>query len=257
MPQPANIWTESFRVRTFETDLHGCASIQTLCNYFNDAAGQHALSYGVSIEELNEKNLTWILSRLHVQIDAYPGWSDEVVVETWPSKWEGVSAFRDFLFLGAANRNGERPVLGRGTSVWLVLDLVRKRPIRVTSVLSDIHLPERPRALDDAFTKLKPPARIDHEHHVRVRFSDLDLNRHVNNAYYAGWAAESVPEAVLHTCRLRSLELQFRAEATFGDVVVIQTQRDDALTFTHSLARRNDARAVTVARTRWMESESR
>ena len=255
MQQPANIWTEPFRVRTFETDLHGCASIQTLCNYFNEAAGKHARSYGVSIEELNQKNLTWVLSRLHVQVDAYPAWGDEVIVETWPSGLEGLFATRDFLFLGAAGDDGERPVLGRGVSAWLIVDVARKRPVRVTSLLSNVKPPERPRALDDAFAKLKPPPGADHERRFRVRYSDLDINRHVNNVRYAEWAVESVPEAVLHTCRLREIELQFRAETTFGDTVVVQTQNGqdgDALSFAHRLTRQTDGRDVALARTRWL-----
>ena len=254
MPQPANIWTEPFRVRTFETDLHGCASIQTLCNYFNEAAGKHALSYGVSIEELNEKNLTWVLSRLHVQVDAYPEWGDEVVVETWPSGIEGLFAIRDFLFLGAADGDGARPIFGRGSSAWIIVDLARKRPVRVAPLLTNVSPPERPRALDDAFAKLKPPPGVDHERRFRVRYSDLDVNRHVNNVRYAEWAVESVPEAVLHTCRLHALELQFRAEATYGDTVVIETQHGETGQtpgFTHRLVRESDARAVAVARTRW------
>ena len=254
MPQPANIWTEPFHVRTFETDLHGCASIQTLCNYFNEAAGKHALHYGVSIEELNEKNLTWVLSRLHVQVEAYPEWGDEVLVETWPSGLEGLFATREFFFLGVADDDGERPILGRGTSAWLIVDLARKRPIRITSLLSGVTPPDRPRALNDAFAKLKPPPEADHEQRFRVRYSDLDVNRHVNNVRYAEWAVESVPEAVLHTCRLQALELQFRAEATFGDTVIVETRRGETgetPSFTHNLTRESDARAVAVARTHW------
>ncbi len=254
MSQPANIWTESFRVRTFETDLHGCASIQTLCNYFNEAAGKHALHYGVSIEELNAKNLTWVLARLHVRVEAYPEWGDEVIVETWPSGLEGLFATREFLFLGASDDDGERPILGRGSSAWLVVDRARKRPVRITPLFTNINPPDRPRALDDDFAKIKPPPGADHESRFRVRYSDLDVNRHVNNVRYAEWAVESVPEAVLHTCRLHALELQFSAEATFGDTIVIETQRGEAgatPTFTHRLSRESDARIVAVARTRW------
>ena len=59
MPTEADIWTESFCVRAYETDLHGCASIQTLCNYFQTAAGNHTRTYGASIDALNEQGLTW------------------------------------------------------------------------------------------------------------------------------------------------------------------------------------------------------
>lgn len=263
MSTEAGIWTESFRVRAYETDLHGCASIQTLCNYFQAAAGNHARTYGVSIDNLNEQDLTWVLSRLHVRMDAYPVWGDEVLVETWPSGLQGILAIRDFYFHGAPQDDGPRPVLGRGASAWIVVDVKRKRPVRFPAFIRDVKRPERPSPLPDAFGKMTPPTETDHEHRFHVRYSDLDINRHVNNARYAAWAVESVPEEVLHACRLRELELQFRAETTFADTVVVQTQmsQDDAArSFVHRLVRQSDGRDAALARTQWVrreESENR
>ncbi len=255
MPTEAGIWTESFRVRAYETDLHGCASIQTLCNYFQAAAGNHARTYGVSIDNLNEQGLTWVLSRLHLQMDAYPVWGDEVLVETWPSGLQGLLAIREFIFHGAAPEDGDRPVLGRGTSAWIIVDVKRKRPVRFPAFIRDVNRPERPRPLPDPFAKLTLPTETNYEHSFPVRYSDLDINRHVNNVRYAEWAVESVPEEVLHTCRLREIELQFRAETTFGDTVVVQTQNGqdgDALSFAHRLTRQTDGRDVALARTQWL-----
>jgi len=64
-----------------------------------------------------------------------------------------------------------------------------------------------------------------------------------------------VPEEVLHACRLREIELQFRAETIFGDTVVVQTQNGqngDALSYTHRLTRQTDGRDVALAQTRWI-----
>jgi len=255
MPEHNGTWTDTFRVRAYETDVYGVASVQTLCNYFQEAAGWHARALGVSMEALQAQRLTWVLARLHVQIDAYPAWGQEVVVETWPSGIQGPYATRDFLFLGAAPGATERPVIGRGTSAWLIVDIARKRPVRATPYLHDVKPPDRARALNDPFDKMTAPQTIDYELDFRVRYSDLDVNRHVNNVCYAEWIVESVPEDVLHACRLQALEIQFRAEATLGHTVVVQTRYDahgNAPAFTHRLARRQDDRDVVLARTRWV-----
>lgn len=255
MPQQIDVWTEPFRVRTFETDLHGHASVQTLCNYFQETAGKHALSYGVSIDALKADNLTWVLGRLRVHIDAYPAYDDEVTVETWPSGIQGLLATRDFLFHGAPDEQGDRPLLGRGTSAWLIIDAHRRRPVSVAPFLERVTPPVRPRAIDDTFAKLPSPTHTDHECRFRVRYSDLDVNRHVNNVRYAEWAVESVPEDVLQAYRLSDLELHFRAETLYGDMVFAHTQGNPDPTdrcFIHRLVRDSDGRDVAAARTRWV-----
>lgn len=244
-----NIWTERFGVRTYERDPTGRASFLSMCNYFQEAAGNHARSYGVSVEDLLAAERTWVLSRLHIQIDAYPAWGDEVVVETWPSGVQGLFAVRELQFhLGGA-------VIGRGTSAWLIIDLARRRPLRVEQILRHVTPPARPRALDDDFGKLPLPAGAGHERRFHVRYSDLDVNQHVNHVRYAEWAVESVPEATLHEATLAGLEIQFRAEATFGDLVIAQAHPNAAgTTFGHQLLRAEDGATLAVARTRWRAS---
>lgn len=247
------VWSERFRVRTYETDPHGTVSVQSLCNYFQEAAGNHALDYGVAVENLLEQGLTWVLSRLHVQIDSYPKRGDIVRVETWPSGLEGLFAMREFLFIREDETEGD-VVVGRGASAWPVVDVARRRPIRLPAFVETLRVPDRPRAFAGTFDRLKLPAEAAHEQRFHVRYSDLDANRHVNNVCYAEWAVETVPANTDETYRLATLDLHFRAETTLGETVVAQAQEigtEDGLVYAHQLVRAADGREVARARTRW------
>ena len=76
---------EDFRVRSYETNVNGVASAQTICNYLQEVAGNHATKLGFGVDQLLKKNLTWMLSRLHVQFFRYPQWREIINIETWPS----------------------------------------------------------------------------------------------------------------------------------------------------------------------------
>ena len=72
---------------------------------------------------------------------------------------------------------------------------MRRRPVRLAGVLPDYLLEPR-RAIADDFPPLPRAEAPEREVRFKVRRSDLDMNRHVNNAVYVGWALESVPEQV-------------------------------------------------------------
>lgn len=223
MTTSATVWTELFRVRSYEADPGGTASIQSICNYLQEAASNHAADLGVSIEHLTEQNLIWMLARLRVEVDAFPEWRDEVVVETWPSGLDRLYATRDFLV-----RSSAKKPLGRATSAWLLVDAERRRPVRLPDLITQIARPERERVLEDLPDKLPDPPEPVSELPIRVRYSDQDLIGHVNNVLYLEWSVESVPEEMMKTHEVRSIELQFRAEANYGDAVTVRTGRVSA-----------------------------
>src|SRR5215813_912680 len=81
---PAEIWTEAFRVHSYEVDFEGRATLETLCHYFQEAAWNHAERLGVGYSHLQREQRLWVLSRLLIKIDGYPLWGDAISVRTWP-----------------------------------------------------------------------------------------------------------------------------------------------------------------------------
>jgi acyl-ACP thioesterase len=249
MADPIDSWTETFRVRSYDVAPHGRAAIQALCNYFQEAAGNHAEELGFSRGAMLERGTAWVLMRLRIAVDRYPEWHHTVTVETWPSGVDGMYATREFVL-----RDADGDPLARGTSAWAVIDVERRRPTRLPEALQDIDTPDRPRPI--AFDNRRVPTldRVERERRFDVRFSDLDLNQHANNVRYIEWALEAAPESVLLHQQPADIDIQFRAETTFGQAVVTQLQ-EDGDRFRHRVQRAGDNRVVAEAMTRWAPAD--
>lgn len=245
----AAVWTEAFPVRAYEADVNGTLSMAHLCNYLQEAAGNHARSLGVSVEQLQSLDLTWMLSRLHVKMQRYPSWRDTVFIDTWPSGHNGLYAAREFLIY---TEDGDQ--IGQATSAWLMIDLKHRRPLRVPEFIDALEVPDLPRPIPDPFLKIQAPAFRASNRSYSVGYGDLDLNQHANNVRYITWALESLPLDILKTYQLRGLEVHFRAEAMYGDViqsVARQEEDEHGLVVEHALFAQGKDRELAALRSRW------
>lgn len=243
------VFHKEYAIHTYETDARGSAKLVTLLNYLQDSAGEHAGRLGLSVLDLFKRRMTWVLSRYHVLVRRYPAIGDRLEVTTWPSGKGGYFATRDFEVADG----GGRAVLA-ATSSWMILDLERKQPVKVESVIDVPYAVER-RALDDPFASLPVPAARETEVRFRVESGHLDWNRHVNNAVYVGWALEGAPPEVLLKSRPVELEVSYRAEAFYGDEVLSVSQSVPAAgggpVFLHQILNAVSGTELTRLRTRW------
>ncbi|PEN13271.1 acyl-ACP thioesterase [Longibacter salinarum] len=243
------LWNESFPVRAYDVTPRGTASALALCDFLQEAAGNHAAHLGVSMEDLLAEDRAWVLAFLRLDVDRYPEWHADVHIETWPSGLDGIYATREFVLSDATGS------FARATSAWFVIDTERRRPLRPPAILQEIETLDRPPALDvDRSKSTAPSGTPSHERDFRVRYHDLDLNRHVNNVRYVEWAVETLPAEWLDEHDLTSLTLEFRAETTAADPVRAQaftTEMADDATFRHHLQHRETDRTLALATTEW------
>lgn len=236
-------------VRLNEVGAFGTLRPTVLLDYLLDAAGTHAARLGVGMAAMNERGLTWFLSRLHVRVARYPQGGETMTVRTWPSGIQRLFFTREFVLTDAA---GER--LAIGSSAWIAVNPATRRPIRPASL--GVTLPwhsERP--LPSEFAKLDAPEGECLERAYRPLSSDIDQNQHVNSTVYPRWTLDCVPDSFRQEWLPSELDIAYLAETQYGDEVEARTQVAEDRTL-HSLTRLADGTELLRQSTRWNVADS-
>ncbi|HYK87751.1 MAG TPA: acyl-ACP thioesterase domain-containing protein [Acidobacteriota bacterium] len=239
-------WEEQLLIHSYDVNLSRRLTMESLLRYFQEAAWNHAEHLGRGYSHLLARNQVWVLSRMMVVVDSYPEWGETVLLRTWPCGSVSLLALRDFEML---DQNGGR-LLG-ATTGWLVLDLQSRRPQRIEPILESISEFPRHRALEMEAPRLAAISVVDAGAGREVRYSDLDLNDHVNNAAYTRWILDTYPIDFHRAYRLRSIALNFLAEVGEDDSVIIRKADVEELRFAHTVQRSIDGTDVCRAELIW------
>lgn len=236
-------WQKQFKISSYNVDNFQRLTLPALCLFFQEIAYEHAEHLNFGYNYLQSVKKFWVLSRLHVQVSQYPVWGDEIVITTWPRGMDGMFALREFLI----NKADGTP-LAAATSSWLVLDEERHFPQRIDPADFVEFSKTKESALDMVAEKLPKIEKLTQAESFTVKFSDVDLNHHVNNGRYVQWALDSLPLEVLLNRKVSSFAVNFLGEASFQDKISIWNATDDGTTFHISIV--NETRNKELVKVR-------
>ncbi|KAI9117165.1 hypothetical protein K1719_011331 [Acacia pycnantha] len=225
--QDGLVFQESFPIRSYEIGADRTASIETLLNHLQETALNHVkksrlLGDGFgSTPEMCKKNLIWVVARMQVVVDRYPTWGDVVQVHTWVSASGKNGMRRDWVVSDSIT--GE--ILTRASSVWVMMNKLTRRiskmPEEVRGEIEPYFLNLAP-VVEEENGKL-PKLDDDTADYKRTglspRWTDLDVNQHVNNVKYIGWILESAPQSILESHELCAMTLEYRRECNRDSVL--------------------------------------
>lgn len=225
---------ETRTIACYETDAQQQLKPVAFMNIAQELANTHATSLGFGYNQFIEKELFWVLSRLHVVFLRAPRWQERVTVETWHKGESGLFALRDFEVYaqGEADAHGEADApLVLATSSWLIMHAPTRRLQRtdhIPGLQGSGILPRH--ALETPCGKLEAPSAdtltLWGTH--RVLPSDLDFNGHTNNAKYMEWATDCLAQPATS---LREFQINFNTETRLGDQVDLYTAQTGPSTY--------------------------
>ena len=240
-----------FTVRSYEAGIGNHVTLPTLCNYMQEAAGINADNLGWGIRTLQDEGLTWMLSRLTMNVSRYVPWGETVMVRTWPSGMKG-RLIAKRCFQGFDEKGAE---LFRASSEWLYVDMAAQKIAKLPETFADLVPAGTPDfELPDIGGKFARLPSVDGSVEILTRHSDLDFNDHVNNVHYVEWMLES------ETCKVESvkcggrgatalpmeMDIVFRQAAKAGESLVSEFCVAEDKTI-HAIRRQSDGAILATA----------
>lgn len=209
----------NLRVDSRDVDLFNQCRPSAVLGVMQEAATQAALSLGVSGPEILKKyNCLWMVTRSWVELDAPLRWNDPITVKTWHRGASGASTYRDFDFY----RDG-RPI-GQATSIWVMVDVDEHKLFRMKQLTEFQGTDGGDLCKSVKLRRVALPEQFDGRVRRDLRYSDTDINGHVNNIHYADFACDS-----LHLERLgrdkfvRSFQIGYVNECRAGEALYVDT----------------------------------
>lgn len=214
-------YEKKYEVRYSDMDYKKCLKPSALLNFLQDLATIAAEKKGFGYSFVSERNYAWFLLKYHMEFVDYPSNLDEIVIRTEARGYTKLFANRDFEIYTT-----EGKFLGRVVSLWAMIDLNTKNMLNLKDVTPSMPAFEK-REDDLGYEKIKQLENVDFEEIFKIRFDDIDVNRHVNNVNYVIWATEVLPYEFKSNHKLKQLEMVYKKEIQFGHNVISQAQFDE------------------------------
>jgi len=202
---------------------------QALVSRFQEVINEHTRQMGVGVDRVwNDFGGKWVTTRLKMEIDRFPRFGEEMVIETWPLKPSMLVLPR---VCGVKDAAGTTIV--RAYSEWCVLN-VTDEAIRRTNTfgypVGMEHIPDRLIAgrLSNPREVLEESERV---YEREMRFSDLDFNGHVNNVADIRLAMDCFSAEELAARPVRVLEMAYASQCYAGEVVGVYRRQTDEENF--------------------------
>lgn len=203
-------------IQAHEVDFTNRLRTDSLFILLQDTAAAHADLLNLGYKSLIGHNFAWVLSWVKVEFDSLPCFGDEIKIKTWPKKKYKLYSLRDFY---VHNNNGQ--IIIKATTAWLPINMKTKRIIDTASLPAPINYQENESAIDELPEKIAEPVKREFVFSRQMRYTDLDLNQHVNNIQYIEMIMDSFSKEQYEKYRLKSIAINFVSESKYDDEIEI------------------------------------
>ncbi|UJP65229.1 acyl-[acyl-carrier-protein] thioesterase [Mongoliitalea daihaiensis] len=200
---------KDFEVLSFQIDPQGKLRWSSLADMMQEVAWRHADSRDFG-QNLFDQGYMWVMSRFEIKVQSLPSWGEKITVKTAGRGIDKLFALREFQVCNEAGQ-----VLATAMSAWLLLDMESKRPQRPDKVLpSELFAVVNDSSLTPA--KVLTLADMTNAGVIQVRYSDLDMNNHVNNVSYIRWVEDFMRE---RNWTIQDVLINYLAEISAGQLI--------------------------------------
>lgn len=173
------IYEKTILIRSEQVDMTRRLRMSDLFRLLEEASIAHTEDLGCTRDKTLDRGLLWIITRQLVEIEEMPVYDDEILVRSWQGDMQHVF-FPRFYEIEKGGR-----VIIRGQALWMLMDEESRSMVMPEDY--DIFIPGRPDSDDMMLPAIVIPKSAGEpftSESLVTRFSQMDINGHMNNTSY-------------------------------------------------------------------------
>ncbi len=214
-----NHYEMSFQLQATDVDFRERLKPSAMLSEMQMIADHHASLLGCSQPQIEKDNLCWVIARLRVDMLRYPKYGEEIRLLTWPGQYDRLTFPRFFRYF-----DSDGNTLINATLKYKLINLLTREFVRPDTV--DFY-----KSCEPLREEVNPsPERIRLKNSTRETvfrapvFSDIDINRHMNNTRYAEWICDLFGTSVFETQALKSLQINYVSDGLEGHKIALDVE---------------------------------
>lgn len=215
-------YEQSCRIGARDVDLFGhCRPSAVLC-LLQEAATQAAGELHLSGPEVRDKyHAFWMLARIRYELKRPLLWDELLTIKTWHRGGKAAVMYREFDL----SVRGE--AVGQALSAWVLAGVDSHKLLHLTQVGEIEDTSGGSLCRTDALRKLRLPDHLSPAGERKLRYSDTDINGHVNNTRYGDFLCDALELETIGAGKFVSrLQLCYLTECMAGETIRLCTGRD-------------------------------
>lgn len=200
------IYSKRFKIGDTQVNAFDRLKNSQILAIMQEAAGEHSVLLDTGKESLQEKGLFWAVIRYHIEVRRLPRAGETITVETWPMPTTRTAYPRATV---ACDAQGNE--LFRGISLWVLMSFETRA--MVLPAKSGVLVEGCLRGDELSLPGSLLPRMLENKESRTVRFSDLDINGHVNNCRYMEWVDDLLDRDFHRTHCPKELVICYLSEA--------------------------------------------
>ena len=215
--EPLSLYKKNYKIESDHVDFKGRLKLSSLFIYFQDIAGLHAENLGLGMDFLHRKhNALWVLARMRVDMIRYPLWNEQITIDTWPNGPGKIEFTRNFIV-----KDEDKNILAKAVSTWVIIDVESRKLQKAKSVYTGYPSIIEERAINCKLGNLKSQGPLEIAYNRTVGYSDIDINRHLNNSKYIDFIMDCFTLKEHEEYSIKSIEINYSKEALPEDTISI------------------------------------
>ncbi len=207
----------AYELRICDFDRYGRIQPASVLDIFQEIATVQAEDMGIGRAAMLDKGLFWVVVRMKYEVVRQPHLHQRVIARTWPHSMTRLSFMRDYSL---CSESGE--LLVKATSEWVVVDVQNRTFASIadfydgpTDFCEERSFERKPKKILSL-----PPADVEPSTIV-VRYTDVDMNGHANNAKYANYVVDAMDPG--QDGAIRTFHIDYRHEVVQGQELHVRT----------------------------------